>query len=134
MFTKISINLLHRTLRLLAVAVAVGVPLGLYIGGAQPVAVNLFPWPWGKLVHALVFGILALAMGYASGLRGWRMVVVGFVASVAVGVLDEWHQTSLPGRHGKTSDIGFDAIGAALGASLLLARDRVKTWFVTHLL
>jgi VanZ family protein len=93
--------------------------MGLYFGGAQPVAVDLFPWPWGKLVHSLVFGVLAAAVGYASGLRGARMVVVGFVASVTVGALDEWHQTQLPGRHGQISDIGFDAIGAAVGAWLM---------------
>ena len=90
-------------------------PLGLYFGGAQPVAVGLFPWPWSKLVHALVFGVLAAAMGYASGWRGWRMVVIGFCGSVLVGALDEWHQTYLPGRHGQVSDVGFDALGAATG-------------------
>ena len=115
MFTKMSLPLLQRVLRVGAGLLAVGLPLGLYFGGAQPVAVDLFPWPWGKLVHSLVFGVLAAAVGYASGLRGVRMVVVGFVASVGVGALDEWHQTYLPGRHGQISDIGFDAIGAALG-------------------
>ena len=94
-------------------------PLGLYFGGAQPVAVDLFPWPWGKLVHSIVFGVLAASIGYASGLRGWRMVVVGFVGSVCVGGLDEWHQTYLPGRHGELGDVGFDAVGAALGSGAL---------------
>ena len=119
MFTKISDRNLQRTLRLGAALVSVGLPLGLFFGGAQPVAVDLFPWPWGKLVHSLVFGVLAAAIGYASGLRGWRMVIVGFVGSVFVGALDEWHQTFLPGRHGQVSDVGFDAVGAALGSGLL---------------
>ena len=114
---------MQRGLRLAAVLVAIGMPLGLYIGGAQPVAVGLFPWPWSKVVHGLTFGVLAAAMGYASGLRGWRMVLAGFVGSVCVGALDEWHQTGLPGRHGQLSDVGFDAIGAALGA-MLLSRHR----------
>lgn len=116
MFTKISLRVVQNLLRVAAALVAVGLPLGLYFGGAQPVAVNLFPWPWGKLVHSIVFGVLAAAIGYASGLRGARMVILGFAASVTVGALDEWHQTYLPGRHGQVSDIGFDAIGAALGA------------------
>ena len=111
MFKKISLLL------------AVCIPLGLYIGGAQPVAVGLFPWPWSKVVHGLTFGVLAAAMGYASGLRGWRMVAVGFCGSVCVGALDEWHQTTLPGRHGQLSDVGFDAMGAAVGV-LLLAKHR----------
>jgi VanZ family protein len=131
-FTKISLRLVQNLLRVAATLLAVGLPLGLYFGGAQPVAVGLFPWPWGKLVHAIVFGVLAAAVGYASGLRGARMVMAGFAASVAVGALDEWHQTWLPGRHGQLSDVGFDAIGAALGASTLLARERVKAWLLKH--
>lgn len=103
-------------MRAAALVLAIGLPLGLYVGGAQPVAVGLFPMPWSKVVHALVFGALAGAIGYASGLRGWRMALVGFGGAVAVGGLDEWHQTYLLGRHGQVSDWGFDAIGAALGA------------------
>ena len=115
-FTNFSSTAVQRGLRVAAVLVAIGMPLGLYIGGAQPVAVGLFPWPWSKVVHGLTFGVLAAAMGYASGLRGWRMVLAGFGYAVLVGALDEWHQTQLPGRHGQLSDVGFDAIGAALGA------------------
>jgi VanZ family protein len=131
-FKSISLRLIQRVLRLAAVLATIGLPLGLYFGGAQPVAVDLFVWPWGKLVHALVFGVLAAAAGYASGLRGARMVLVGFVVSVAVGALDEWHQTHLPGRNGQFSDVGFDAIGAALGASALLVRERAKAWVLRH--
>jgi VanZ family protein len=132
MVTKISFSRVQRVLRLSAVLLAIGLPVGLYVGGAQPVAVDLFPWPWGKLVHSLTFGLLAAAMGYASGLRGWRMVAAGFAGSVAVGALDEWHQTTLPGRHGQLSDVGFDAVGAALGAVALLGRERAKAWLLTH--
>jgi VanZ family protein len=132
MVTKISFSRVQRVLRLSAVLLAIGLPVGLYVGGAQPVAVDLFPWPWGKLVHSLTFGLLAAAMGYASGLRGWRMAAAGFAGSVAVGALDEWHQTTLPGRHGQLSDVGFDAIGAALGAMALLGRERAKAWVLTH--
>jgi VanZ family protein len=119
MFSDKSLSRLEGFLRFAAVVLAVGMPIGLYIGGAQPVAVGLFPWPWSKVVHGLTFGVLAMAMGYASGLGGWRMVLLGFVGSVAVGALDEWHQAYLPGRHGQLSDVGFDALGAALGAYLL---------------
>lgn len=111
-------NVLQRALRLGAAVVAIAMPVGLYFGGAQPVAVGLFPTPLSKLVHGITFGVLAAAVAYASGLRGWRMVLAGFSASVAVGAMDEWHQTYLPGRHGQLSDVGFDALGAALGAWL----------------
>jgi VanZ family protein len=119
MFSDKGLSRLQGVLRLVAALVAVGMPVGLFIGGAQPVAVGLFPWPWSKVVHGLTFGVLAMAMGFASGIRGWRMGLLGFVGSVVVGALDEWHQTYLPGRHGQLSDVGFDAMGAALGAYLL---------------
>jgi len=119
MFNDKSLSRLEGLLRIGATLVAVGMPIGLYIGGAQPVAVGLFPWPLSKVVHGLTFGVLAMAMGYASGLGGRRMALFGFAASVVVGALDEWHQLYLPGRHGQQSDVGFDALGAALGAYLL---------------
>jgi VanZ family protein len=107
-------------LRLAATLIFMAMVAGLFFGGAQPVAVNLFPWPWGKLVHSVTFGVIAAAFGYASGQPGLRMAVAGLVASVTVGALDEWHQTFLPGRHGQLSDVGFDAVGAAIGVALLV--------------
>jgi len=122
-------------LRCCAGFLTVAMSLGLYFGGAQPVAVELFPWPWGKLVHSIVFGVLACSAGYATGLRGWRGVVAGFCVSVSVGAMDEWHQLFLPGRHGQLSDLFFDAIGAALGAGMLSTRERLEKRmgsFLTH--
>ena len=128
--TKISLRYVQCALRVGAVLVAVGLPLGLYFGGAQPVAVGLFPSPYDKLVHASVFAVMAVAIGYASGLRGWRMLLVGWLGAVAVGALDEWHQMYLPGRSAGLDDLAADAIGAAAGAWALLARDRVKAWLL----
>jgi hypothetical protein len=127
-FTKISLPLLPRVLRVGAGLLAVALPLGLYFGGAQPVAVGLFPPPIDKLVHATVFAVLAAAIGYASGLSGKAMLVAAFSGAVAVGAADEWHQISLPGRSAGLDDLAADAIGAALGASALLARGRIKAW------
>lgn len=116
MFTNISSRSLQRALRAVAVLVAVALPLGLLVGGAQPVAVGLIPAPYDKLVHALVFAVLAAAIGFASGWRGWRMVLLAFCAALAVGVLDEWRQMVLPGRSAGWDDLAADALGAALGA------------------
>ena len=105
-----------RLLRWAAVALAIGLPLGLLVGGAQPVAVGLVPAPWDKLAHASVFAVLAAAVGYASGLRGWRMVLVAFIGACAVGLADEWHQMFLPGRSAGWDDLAADMLGAATGA------------------
>lgn len=115
---------------MVAVLLVVGLPLGLYVGGAQPVAVGLVPAPWDKLVHAAVFALLAGAIGYVSGLRGWRMLVVSICGAVAVGALDEWHQMYLPGRSAGLDDLAADAAGAALGAAALLWRERLGNWLL----
>jgi hypothetical protein len=121
-FIKISGRWLQRTLQVTVVVLAAGLPLGLFIGGAQPVAVGLVPAPWDKLAHAAVFAVLACAIGYASGLRGWRMLLVAFGAAVAVGALDEWHQMYLPGRSAGLDDLAADAVGAAVGAWIAALR------------
>ena len=119
---------LQRALRWAATAAAVGLPLGLYIGGAQPIAVGLIPEPWDKLAHMAVFALLAGAIGYASGLRGARMWWLAFAGALAVGAVDEWHQIYLPGRGPGWDDLVADAVGAALGATALRWRTRVKRW------
>lgn len=130
MFTKISLRYLQHALRLAAVLLAVGLPLGLLIGGAQPVAVGLVPAPWDKLAHAAVFALLAGAIGHASGWRGRPMLVLAFCGAVAVGALDEWHQMVLPGRNAGWADLAADAVGAALGTAALLWRARLEGWLL----
>ena len=128
MNTIFSMRWLQRALRLTAIAAAIGLPVGLFYGGAQPVAVGLIPAPWDKLAHVAVFAVLAGAIGYASGLRGARMWWLAFASALAVGAADEWHQLSLPGRGPGWGDLFADAVGAALGATALRWRTRVKRW------
>jgi hypothetical protein len=116
--TRFSISQ-RRLMRWTAVMLAVGLPLGLLIGGAQPVAVGLVPAPWDKLAHAGVFAVLAAAIGVASGWRGWRMVLVAFVGAAVVGAADEWHQMFLPGRSAGLDDLAADCVGALLGCAAL---------------
>jgi VanZ family protein len=124
---------LRRGLQWTALLLAIGLPVGLFIGGAQPVAVGLVPPPWDKLVHALVFAVLAAAVGLASGLRGRVMLAVAFCGAVAVGALDEWHQMYLPGRSAGWDDLAADTIGSALGTMLLYGRKRFQIWQrITH--
>jgi VanZ family protein len=107
--------------------------MGLFIGGAQPIAVGLVPPPWDKLVHALVFAVLAAAIGYASGSRGRGMLAIAFFGAVAVGALDEWHQVYLPGRSAGLDDLAADAFGSGVGTALLHWCQRLRAWhLVTH--
>ena len=126
-------RVLQRVLRLVAVLAAIGLPMGLFYGGAQPVAVGLIPEPWDKLAHAGVFAVLAAAVGYASGWRGRPMWWLAFTVALAVGAVDEFHQMHLPGRAAGWDDLAFDALGAALGATALRWRRVVKCWVERNL-
>jgi VanZ family protein len=102
-----------------------GILFGLFTLGAQPFAADLIPSPWDHLLHLLVFAVLATAVGILTGQRGGRMVLLAVAGALLIGVLDEWHQVFLPGRHPGWDDLAMDALGSLSGASLLaLARRR----------
>jgi Predicted integral membrane protein len=91
----------------------------LFIGGTQPIAVNLVPEPWDKLLHGAVFALLAWALGFASGLHDWRGLAVAFFGSLLIGLLDEWHQLYLPGRQAGWPDFIADMAGSLIGTITL---------------
>lgn len=85
---------------------------------------HLIPTPWDKLAHALVFAVLAIAIGAASGRQGRAMLVLAVGAALLVGVVDEWHQVFLPGRSAGWDDLAADGAGGILGAALLWFKQR----------
>lgn len=105
--------------RLLAGGVAMLLIAGLFLGGAQPQAVNLVSAPWDKLAHLGVYALLALSCGLAAPVPLRLAPGVGLLAALALGLLDEWHQAGLPGRQANLGDWLADAAGALLGAGLL---------------
>ena len=113
---------------------AVCVPVGLFYGGAQPIAVGLIPEPWDKLAHVGVYALLAASVGYASGWRGSPVWWLAFTVALAMGAIDEFHQMTLPGRAAGWDDLAFDALGAVLGATALRWRGVVKRWVERNLL
>ena len=112
--------------RLLCAAAVLLMVVGLFVGGAQPAAVGLFAEPWDKLAHATVFAVLtallALALqgrppqpGARWALRPVAALVVAALLAGAVGVADELHQATLPGRVAGLDDLLADAVGIGLG-------------------
>lgn len=124
---------LQRSMRLMAALFVIAAGAGLFIGGAQPAAVGLFEAPWDKLAHLLTFALIGGASGMASGTRGWRLLAWCMSGALAIGVMDELHQTSLPGRSASWADLAADAAGGMLGAALLhLALRMMHLWMASR--
>lgn len=104
----------------------------LYVAGAQPVAVGLFPAPWDKLAHLLTFAVVGVAAGLAGGMRGWRMAVCCVAGALLVGGMDELHQMYLPGRSASWSDLAADAAGGLLAAAVLAVLHRLANGRLKH--
>lgn len=82
-----------------------------------------------KGAHLVSFGILALlayfALAGSFARRAARQLAwVAFGFAVVYAVADEFHQTFVPSRDGKLTDVLIDAAGAAL--ALLLVRWRSR--------
>jgi len=89
--------------------------------------IPLFPGQ-DKIFHAIVFGVLgflvlgamhARARGYSPA-QVWTAVVL----TAFYGMLDEFHQTFVPGRTADTWDVVADVSGGMLGIYVLYALTR----------
>ncbi|MCL6558611.1 MAG: VanZ family protein [Firmicutes bacterium] len=67
-----------------------------------------------KGAHVVIYGALGMALAAALGSAGpgvRRCRVLAGVILVLVAVLDEWHQTFVPGRTGRMADVLVDLAG-----------------------
>ncbi len=84
-----------------------------------------------KLAHFAAFGAVAAAWVWALAPRGplpWRAAGFAFTAAAGWGVLDEVHQSFVPGRHASLEDAAADVSGAltAVAASALWRTRRAR--------
>ncbi|MDQ5905773.1 MAG: hypothetical protein QG584_500 [Pseudomonadota bacterium] len=104
--------------RLVALVLLLLLLASLFVGGAQPAAVGLFPVPWDKVAHAGLFAVFAVLIGLVVGLvrvpRG-LLLLLAFLGALAIGAADELHQATLPGRQAGWDDLVADAVGALIG-------------------
>ena len=107
-----------------ALLAALALVAGLFIGGAQPIAVGLLPVPWDKVAHTAVFAAIAFLLASARVREHWGWLVASVLLATVVGGADEFHQYFLPGRSCDWADFAADALGASFGGILyvLLAR------------
>lgn len=99
---------------------------GIFIQSSLPPAVEL-PDVSGsdKILHALVFGVLAMLVFRALASTAWRfrprlLFWSAFLLTAAYGVSDELHQAFVPSRSPEIMDAAADAAGAL--AALWLCR------------
>jgi len=106
-----------RALRIGCILLAVVTTANLFYLGAKPFAVGLFPEPWDKLAHLVVFGAIStlLWIGAAGRMPAWAIVLV----VAAIGALDELHQATLPGRNADIYDFMTDVIAAVVALIVL---------------
>lgn len=68
-----------------------------------------------KMLHAAVFGLLAfllLRLAFSFGFsNSWRTLLGVSLIVIALGVLDEWVQASVPGRTASLMDVLADVVG-----------------------
>jgi VanZ family protein len=68
-----------------------------------------------KCAHMVAYGVLAWLYLRVLGLHfdpSATLRVVSIVAAMVYGLTDEYHQTFVPGREGRLSDVGVDTVGA----------------------
>ena len=83
-----------------------------------------------KVAHLAVYAVLGALIARAlSGGRlsaaTWRHAFAAVLLSTLYGVSDEWHQSFVPGRTPDAMDIVADAVGAAVGAALVVVLGRL---------
>mgnify|MGYP001180919595 CR=1 FL=1 len=100
--------------------------------GGGPVAA--IPSWLHNLAHVPAYALLAASWHVALGApRGRRGALLIGLLTVGYGVLDEWHQSFVPGRQCSAGDVLRDALGAAVGiwamrsfAALKMARSTAR--------
>jgi VanZ family protein len=86
-----------------------------------PAPQRLIEWVPPQLQNLLHIPLFAgLAFVWQRFLRGHMRpapaTIIAFVAAFSYGVVDELHQTFVPGRFGSLTDVVINALGAGIGA------------------
>ena len=77
---------------------------------------------WADLIisiaaHAFVFGVLAVLWARVLGQRRYGLALA-FVLTMLYALIDEYHQTFVPGRYADAWDLVCDGLGAILALGL----------------
>jgi VanZ family protein len=94
----------------------------IFVGSSIPEVFfpNVDFWVWGKMVHVIYFGVLALLIQRALTRQTryrllWKYIqLASILAAILYGASDEIHQLFTAGRHARISDVLIDGFGASL--------------------
>jgi VanZ family protein len=79
--------------------------------------IRIRAYHFDKIAHVIEFGIMALLLsfGFFNVLKASLTIkiLVAFSTGLALGILDEFHQYYVPGRHRDALDALADAVGIA---------------------
>ncbi len=77
-----------------------------------------------KGAHMLGYALLTLAflrgvMGFSGNRQiTWKHACLALILSFLYAMTDEYHQSFVPGRHSRWTDVGIDTIGGSVGLAL----------------
>lgn len=81
-----------------------------------------------KGLHMAAYGVLAGLFWRALGpRRHWARAGMAWLLAVLYAATDEYHQTFVPGRHGRPMDLAFDGLGALIALWLIQRWERRRT-------
>jgi VanZ like family len=80
---------------------------------------------WHAAEFAILFGFALAVLDRLTRARSLRNVALAVAFSLGFAMLDEYHQTFVPGRGGTWSDVAIDGLGT-MGASLIAWRRRSR--------
>jgi len=112
-----------RRARLSAIAVVVTMGLIFALSSRRPPGMITglgIPDGWLHLFEYAWLGFLLsdLAATGAGGRRWLALVLLPALVGTLYGASDEWHQAFVPGRDSSLADLGMDALGSSLGATI----------------
>jgi uncharacterized membrane protein YccC len=101
----------HRWIQVLAIIGLALMMVGIFIGGREPGAGNLFNPPLDKVVHLGTYFIMAMLIGLS--FRRTPLPIV-LLLTVCIAACDEIAQLYIPGRSADIGDYAADALGCLL--------------------
>ena len=75
-----------------------------------------------KLAHVFAFGLLATTCVIAVRAQGVRLgsaLIYAAAIAFAYAIVDEYHQSFVPTRHGAISDVAIDTLGVGIASIVL---------------